>query len=71
MSDQNLVACEEEHEIKYILEKFDQRQTQNNILTLQGACRAWKDNADYQPHNRDSFYRYIEEKEILAKLESS
>lgn len=59
MQDRQMVACEEEHEIIYVLRKFGKRQTRENIARLQEFCRAHKADPTFAPHNRESFYRYL------------
>jgi hypothetical protein len=71
MADRDLVACTEEHEMNTVLARFKKRQTAANRDTLQQACRSWKADAEYKPHNRDSFYQYLEDKQILRQLETS
>jgi hypothetical protein len=71
MSDHNLVACEDDSELNTVLRKFDKRQTNANQDTLRDACRAWKKDDHYTPHNRESFYKYLSDKKILPKLESA
>lgn len=69
MSDKNLVACEEDHEMKTVLKHFKKRETNANVERLRGHCKSHKKDDSYKPHNRDSFYRYINEKNVLAGLE--
>lgn len=69
MTDPNLVACENDDEIKYILRKYEKRQTQKNIDTLRRYCRQFKNDPQYKPHNRESFYKYIKDKRVLQSLE--
>lgn len=67
--DRELVACEEEHEIEYILKKFGKRTTKENIAILQEHCRYFKGLPDHGPHNRKNFYRYLDLTDILLELE--
>jgi hypothetical protein len=71
MSDSNLVACGEEHEMNTILKHFKKRQTESNRLILSAACRNWKADDAYKPHNRESFYKYLSDKGVLARLENA
>lgn len=69
MSDRDQVACEEDHEVMYVLKKYEKRQTKENLGKLRDHCRAFKKDDGYKPHNRENFYKYIEEKKVLAGLE--
>ncbi len=69
MSDRNMVACEEDHELITVLKHFKKRQTQKNVDLMRNLCKSHKANDTYKPHNRDSFYRYLEENAHLAALE--
>jgi hypothetical protein len=61
-SDHELVACEEDHEMEYILRLYGKSETQANILDLRSKCRSFKADKGYAPHNRSNFYRYLETK---------
>ncbi|MCB1324825.1 MAG: hypothetical protein H7A21_11560 [Spirochaetales bacterium] len=71
MQDRQMVACEEEHEIIYVLRKFGKRQTRENIARLQEFCRAHKADPTFAPHNRESFYRYLNGTGLLVRLEDA
>lgn len=68
MSDANLVACEQEHEMKTVLEHFKKSAGKENLGAMHDACKAFKADDAFKPHNRESFYRYLEAKGILAGL---
>ena len=70
MSDRNIVACDEDHELDYILRKYGKRQTKDNREELRSACKAHKKDKSYKPANRESFYKYIADKKVLKKLEN-
>ena len=61
-SDHDLVACEQDHEMMYILQIYGKAQTQSNLLDIRSKCRAFKQDYSYSPHNRANFYRYLENK---------
>ena len=67
--DRDLVACEEEHEMEYILHKHGKRVTKENIIALQEHCRYFKGLPDHGPHNRTNFYRYLDLTDALLDLE--
>ncbi len=71
MSDQNLVSCEQDHELNTVLAHFKKRQTVANREIVRQACRSWKADIAYKPHNRESFYRYLSDKGVLTQLESA
>ena len=64
-----LVACEEEHEMEFILQKFGKRCTKENIEKLQEHCRYFKGLPDHAPHNRENFYRYLDLADIFFEME--
>lgn len=70
MADKHLVACEQEHEMVTVLKHFKKGSSKENTDKMQNACRSWKKDggAKYKPKNRDSFYKYLQEKGILGKL---
>lgn len=70
MADKHLVACEQEHEMVTVLKFFKKGSSKENVDKMQNACRAWKKDAGakYKPKNRDTFYKYLQEKGILGKI---
>lgn len=70
MADKHLVACEQEHEMVTVLKHFKKGFSKENVDKMQNACRAWKKDATtkYKPKNRDTFYKYLQEKGILSKI---
>jgi hypothetical protein len=59
-SDWELVACEQDHEMIYILGLYGKSATQVNILDLRTKCKSFKADSNYAPHNRVNFYKYLE-----------
>lgn len=70
-TDRNLVSCEQEHELLYILVKFGKKQTKENIEKLRDACIAFKKDESLSPHNRDGFYEYIKFSGVLSILDEA
>ena len=68
-SDQDPVACNEAHEMEFILTKYSKRTNNQNILKLSEHCKSYRTNDSYIPHNRENFYLYIEKKDVLKELE--
>ncbi len=68
-NDANLVACGQEHEMKAVLSHFEKRGTNDNVEKMQAACKAWKADESYRPANRESFYRYLNDKGLLKGME--
>lgn len=68
MTDANLVACNEDHEMKTVLGKFKKSQGHENVEAMRDACKKFKADDAYKPHNRESFYKYLEEKGVLGTL---
>ena len=67
--DRALIAFNDKHELQTVLRRFNKRETRINLNVLQAAGKMFKQNALYKPHNRDSFHRYLVEKDILRRLE--
>jgi hypothetical protein len=68
--DRALVSSEP-HELKQVLRTHKKRETQENIAILRRALKNFKRNSHYRPNNRETFYRYLVEKKVLAKLENA
>lgn len=63
------VISTEDHELNYVLKKYGKRQTAANrkkFVTLLDECKA---DAEYAPHLREQFYRYIEDKKAFDIME--
>ena len=69
MSDRNMVACDEDHELITVLRHFEKRQTTKNIDLMRNLCKSHKAADAFKPHNRESFYRYLGEEARLDALE--
>ncbi|MES0491488.1 MAG: hypothetical protein ABUK01_15950 [Leptospirales bacterium] len=68
-SDHDLVACNEKHEMEYILNKYSKRTTNENIEKMTTSCKKFKSDDAYKPHNRENFYRYLKESGDLNDME--
>jgi large subunit ribosomal protein L30 len=69
--DRDLVS-EEKHELDYLLKKWDKRQNQANRDILTEKLKDFKIDKAYSPHNRENFYKYVDDKgikELLDKIE--
>lgn len=67
--DADLISTEE-HELNYVLKKWDKKQSKANRETLTAALKAFNGDAAYKPHNRENFYKYADDKGIKPKLEA-
>ncbi len=67
--DRALIAFNQKHELQAVLRRYGKRETKINLDVLQAAGKMFKQNALYAPHNRDSFDRYLVDKNILRRLE--
>jgi|GEM_PF-1034015 len=67
--DQNLIAFNDIHEVKAVLRRFKKRESAINVRVLQAAGKAFKQNVLYKPHNRQSFHRYLYDKQLLRRLD--
>jgi len=54
---------QEEHEIEYVLKKFDKRTTRRNIDMLKLLLRKFKEKTSSS--DRDEFYKYLKEGSVL------
>jgi len=66
--DRNLVS-HEKHELDYLLNKWDKAANKNNREILTGQLKKFKADKDWAPHNRERFYEYVKEEDILSLLE--
>jgi|GEM_PF-764599 len=66
-SDRDLISTEE-HELNYLLQKWDKKQSIENREALTKIIKDFKSDADFKPHNRENFYLYVEKKKVLSKL---
>jgi|GEM_PF-55779 len=69
-SDRDLVS-NEDHELNYLLQKWEKKQTKENREILSNCLKEFKSNEDYKPHNRENFYKYIDDKKIKKLLENA
>lgn len=67
-NDRDLISTEE-HELNYVLKKWEKRQTKENREKLTAALKAFNKDAGYKPHNRENFYKYADDKKIKKGLE--
>jgi len=67
-SDRDLISSED-HELNYVLKKWGKKQSASNREKLADALKKFKGIAKYQPHNRESFYKYADDKNVKDKLE--
>jgi len=67
-ADANLVS-KEDHEIKYLLRKWKKKQSNKNMKILTEKLAHFKTLPKYKPHNRENFYKYINDFGVLDLLE--
>ncbi|MBN2443489.1 MAG: OmpA family protein [Spirochaetales bacterium] len=68
--DKNLISSET-HEINYVLKKWEKKQNKKNRQIVRETLEKFRDDITYKPHNRENFYRYVEDHDILALLEDA
>ena len=68
-TDKQLVSTQE-HELNYLLEKWEKRKTAENRKILAEKIHEFKAVKSYAPHNRENFYKYVASKKIKKLLES-
>jgi|GEM_PF-774994 len=68
-SDRDLVSSED-HELNYLLQKWSKRQSIENREKLAEALKTFKEDENYKPHNRENFYKYVDDNNIKDILES-
>lgn len=66
-SDHDQIACDEDHELEYVLKKFGKKGTQANIKALRAVCQKFKSSSKVD--DRAHFYKYLEANKSLKKLE--
>lgn len=68
MSDHSHIPCNNDREMEYILEKYGKHRTSENVEQLRNICREFKNDSEYAPPTRDSFYKYLKDKDVLHTL---
>ena len=59
-SDWELVS-KEDHELEYILRKYDKRTTEGNKELLCDTIDTFKENSEYSPYYHRDLYRFFED----------
>jgi len=67
-SDRDLIS-KEEHELNYVLKKWEKHQSITNREILAKKLDEFKADDSYAPHNRENFYKYADNKAIKEVLE--
>ena len=57
-TDAELIS-KEEHELNYLLKKWDKRQSQSNRDKLVNKIDQFNSDPNYRNHNREDFYIYV------------
>jgi hypothetical protein len=66
----DLIACGQEHEMKYVLDKHGKRLTCENIEEMTKACKLFKADENYKGRRtHEGFDEYLTEKNRLNKFE--
>ncbi|MBP7553002.1 MAG: OmpA family protein [Spirochaetes bacterium] len=69
-SDRDMISSED-HELNYVLRKWEKKQSIANREVLAGYLKDFKADDTFQPHNRENFYKYIDQKFLKSNLEDS
>jgi small subunit ribosomal protein S6 len=64
------VISTEDHELNYVLKKYNKRQTAGNRAKFVELLDTFKADSEYAPHLREQFYKYIEDKNAFDAMES-
>ena len=67
-SDRDLVS-KEEHELNYLLTKWEKKQSIANRDILANVIDDFKADDSYSPHNREVFYQYVDDNDVISKFE--
>ncbi len=59
----------EEHELNYVLKKYGKKQSQGNRDKMIALLDAFKKDDAYEPHMREQFYKYIDDKNAFDDME--
>lgn len=63
------IISTEDHELNYVLKKYGKRQTAANRKKFVTLLDEFKADAGYEPHLREQFYKYIEDKTAFDVME--
>lgn len=69
-SDRDMISSED-HELNYVLRKWGKKQSIANREILADYLKDFKADDTFQPHNRENFYKYIDQKFLKSNLEDS
>jgi outer membrane protein OmpA-like peptidoglycan-associated protein len=69
-SDHRLVS-KEKHELDYLLWKWNKRQTKENREELASNLDKFNADQSYKPHNRITFYKYVDDYAVKEQLDSN
>ena len=69
-SDRDQIS-KQEHELNYVLKKYEKRQTKENRDKLSNALDLFLKDDSYETYFRDDFYNYVEKNNALSDLENS
>jgi hypothetical protein len=67
--DEEMIS-KEPHELNYVLKKFGKRQTATNRDKFEAILDQFRANDSYAPHLREDFYRYLDDNNAFADMES-
>lgn len=68
VTDADLIS-KEDHELNYVLKKYNKRQTAANREKFIALLDTFTEDAEYAPHLREQFYRYIEDKNAFDVMD--
>jgi len=68
LSDRDMIACNLDYELEYVLRKFAKRATKKNLEQIRTYCKDFK--KKYGTHDRKKFYVYLKSNNRLKKLEN-
>ncbi len=69
-SDRDLIS-KQDHELNYVLKKYEKRQTEDNRSKLSDALDTFQKDKSYETYFRADFYNYVEKNDALKDLEDS
>ena len=68
LSDRESIACNQDHELEYVLKKFQKRLTIKNVEKIRTYCKEFK--TKHKTSDRKVFYEYLKQNNRLRKLEN-
>lgn len=70
MAEDRDIISKEDHELNYLLKKWGKKTNSANRKILSDALDGFNDDNSFKVHNRENFYKFVEQNKIIDSMES-